>query len=454
MVVTAQRARTSLAIAAASATIVGALLLRPRSGSDCCTNVQSEIIQARLTSQKILGGEQDIAVTIRMPGERAHARPPLSLAIVIDRSGSMEGKPLANAKAAATRLVDELEARDAFTIITYSSGVEIVVPITRATAAGKNAARAAIEQIYDEGNTCISCGIEAAANELTRTPLGNGVRRMVLISDGQANSGLYDRNELAQLATETASRGMSISTVGVGLDFDEVTMTRLADVAHGHYYFVEDTERLSEMFATELGGLAQTVATGVSLVIMPMPGVVIEDAYGYPVTRTRPGDRQLPDGVSVVTVPIADLRAGETRKVVLRATLPSNVGALQVARFTLDWRTTSGDARTARTDLATTIVTDSAEVSASIDREAINIVEQARSARVLEQATITYEQQGYEAAQKVLERNMRDVREKNLDAPAMQAIERANEAAMDNFAKAPAPKAMKATRADAYKLAR
>lgn len=454
MFATAQRVRTSLAIGAASATVIAALLLTPQTRSDCCTGVQSDIIKARLTSKKILGGDQDIAVTIRMPGGSARVRPPLSLAIVIDRSGSMEGAPLANAKAAATKLVEQLEARDAFTIVTYSSGVETVVPMTRATSDGKNAARAAIEQIWDDGNTCISCGIEAAASELAQTPVKDGVRRMVLISDGQANAGLWDRNELAQLVTDTAARGMSISTVGVGLDFDEVTMTRLADVGHGHYYFVEDTARLSDMFATELGGLAETIATDVKLVITPTPGTQIEEAYGYPIARTRPGDRHLPDGVSVVTVPIADLRAGEMRKVVLRASLPRELGARQVASFTLEWRTTSGEPKSARTDLATTIVRDADDVAATADREAINIVEQARSARVLEEATITYEQQGYEAAQKVLERNMRDVRaNKHLTPAAVQAIEAATDSASDNFAKAPATKAKKATRADAYKLA-
>ena len=142
------------------------------------------------------------------------------------------------------------------------------------------------------------------------------------------------------------------------------------------------------------------------------------------------------------------------RKVVLRSSLGSELGAQQVASFTLEWRTTSGELKSARTDLATMIVRDADEVAASADREAISIVEQARTARVLEEATTTYEQQGYEAAQKVLERNMRDVRaNKHLTPAAVQAIETASDTAIDNFAKAPATKAKKATRADAYKLA-
>ena len=103
-----------------------------------------------------------------------------------------------------------------------------------------------------------------------------GIRRIVLISDGQANHGLYDRDELAQLAGETAARGVSISTVGVGLDFDEQTMLRLAEVGRGNYYFVEDTGALAAMFDRELSGLAETVAPTCGSRWRPGPGWSIE----------------------------------------------------------------------------------------------------------------------------------------------------------------------------------
>jgi Ca-activated chloride channel family protein len=358
----------------------------------------------------------------------------------------MEGEPLANAKAAAAQLVDQLSSTDAFTVITYSSGVETVVPMTRATADTKAAARTAIAQIYDEGNTCISCGIEQGAAELSRSPVIGGLSRMVLISDGQANSGLSDRNELAQLATETAARGVSISTVGVGLDFDEVTMTRLADVGHGHYYFVEDTANLAAMFHQELDGMTETVAADVRLVVQGINANVLE-AYGYPIVRGRED----------VVIPVADLRAGETRKVVLRVHIPTaETGSLEVARFTLDWRRVSdGRADQARTNLVTTLTKDLRDVAATIDRNAVNAIETARTARVLEDAAHTYETQGVEAAQRVIDRHMREVRDnKYIDAPAAQAIERASTGASSNFAKSPPAKAMKATRMDAYDLAR
>ena len=444
MVVTAHQVRTSLAITAAGAAIAAALLLGPASLPRCAPGPTSDVLSAHLTSTEVQGGEQDIAVTIQMPAGQLAARPPLSLAIVIDRSGSMTGEPLANAKAAAASLVGQLDERDAFTVVTYSSAVETVVPMTRATGASKAAAREAIDGIWDDGNTCISCGIERGAAELAASPIAGGLRRIVLISDGQANAGRVDRGDLAALATDTAARGISLSAVGVGLDFDELTMTRLADVGHGTYYFVEDTAELGRLFERELAGLAATVAADVRLVISDAGGT-IEDAYGYPTLRQGGG----------VVVPIADLRAGETRHVVLRAHVDASAtGPLTVARFALHWRrVVDGGFAEARTQLDTTIVRDVARVRATLDRAAVNVVAQARAARVLEQATTVYETQGAGAAQKLVERNLRDARANPaLNAPALQAIEAASIGAIDNFAKAPPQKARKAARAGAYDL--
>jgi Ca-activated chloride channel homolog len=444
----AARARTSLAIGAASATVIAALLLAPVARPAMTTSCApaSGILTARLGSAQIMPGEQHVAISIQMPRVEQTVRPPLSLAIVIDRSGSMTGEPLMHAKAAAARLVDELGANDAFTVVTYSSSDEIVMPMARATADNKATARERIMQIWDDGNTCISCGLTRGAAQLLETPVRGGLRRMVLISDGQANTGLYDRGELAQLATETAARGISISTVGVGLDFDEVTMMQLADVGHGNFYFVEDTANLASMFARELSGLGTTVAADARLVIDPAPGVFIEEAYGYQLLRQ--GSR--------VVVSLPDLRADKPLKVVLRTTLPAQLGALDVAKLELHWRDVkTGAAQQTATAVRTTVTTDQAAVASSIDTTATTAIEEARTARVLEDATKIYERDGYEAAQRVLDRHRNAVRaNKNIAAPAAQAIDAKTNDAIVNFGKAAPKKAMKATRADAYELAR
>ena len=447
MVPTAHQARTSFAIATAGAAVLAAVLLVP--GQPQCpvgeSGETSPYITARLASTQILvdDSSQDIAVMIQMPGNGEAARPPLSLAVVIDRSGSMNGLPLLNAERAAAELVDQLRPEDAFTIVTYSSGDETVVPMARATAANKAAAKAAIQHIIDDGGTCISCGITRGAAELASSPIRGGLRRMVLISDGQANEGVWDRDELAQLASDTAARGVSISSVGVGLDFDELTMIRLAEVGHGNYYFVEDTANLGAMFAKEMGGLADTVATDVVLAVTPAPGTQIDSAYGYPIRHDR----------GVVAIPVADLRFGESRKIILHGTVAAgSLGNVAVGRFELLWRSpTTGTAERASTTLATRITDDPRAASASVDRAALGAIEEARSARVLEDATITYEKHGSEAAQRQLRRHVDELRSNGTLTPK---IERAANQALESFDSAPAEKAKKVTRTGAYDLVR
>jgi Ca-activated chloride channel homolog len=459
MVAIANRVRTSLAIAGAAGTIIAALLLHQRTAPMVFepgdTGDDGMRVSARLTSTQILSGARhhDLAVTITAPSAHSEVRPPLSLAVVIDRSGSMldspESQPLANAKAAAGRLIDQLDSRDAFSIVTYSSGDETVMAMTRATASNKAAAHAAIDAIIADGATCISCGITRGAMELGRTPIRGGLSRMVLISDGQANEGIFERTQpggLAQLVSETAAHGISISTVGVGLDFDEVTMVQLANVGRGNYYFVEDTQRLDEMFRRELGNLAQTVAADARLVLTDGPGARIEEAYGYPLVRS--GDH--------VIIPVADLRAGETRKVVLRVAItPAQTGPMTVARVELGWRRVAdGVARHATTSARAEVVEDAAAVAASVDPGTVEIVEQALSARALEEASEVYETHGADAAQQVLQLRGAQVRaNKHLSKDAAYKLDTDNNAALDTIKTVPSTKARKVNRVRAYELA-
>ena len=374
-------------------------------------------------------------------------RPSLSLAIVIDRSGSMHGPPIENAKAAALSVLRQLDSRDAFAVVTYSSSSETVLPMQRATDANKTAARAAIETIEDDGGTCISCGLETGATEVARSPVHGGLRRILLISDGQANEGLYDRDELVQLAANKAALGVSISTVGVGLDFDETTMRRLAEVGRGNYYFVEDTVALSAMFSRELGNLSQTVASDVRLVATAGAGIRIEEVYGYPMTRV---------GDSVI-IPVADLRAGETRKVVFRVTVAAtHRGSLVISGIDVGWhRVSDGVQRAAHTAAEVDVVDDPSAVAASIDPATMAIVEKALSARALEEAATAYDKGGITEAKQVLDRRSQAVRANAayLGADAVESLEAVSRDAIDGFAKAPA-QAKKAASVKSYELAR
>jgi Ca-activated chloride channel family protein len=460
MVSIADRIRSSLVLGAAAGTIIAAALMSPRSaahrpsdGTVSSTGGKDGIVlSARLATGFILPGDQqqNVAVTISTAGRPAvpsTGRPPLSLAIVIDRSGSMSGAPIENAKAAALSMLRQLDRGDAFSVVSYSSSARTVLAMQRATEASKAAARAAIETIDATGGTCISCGLEAGAAEVERSPVAGGLRRMLLISDGQANAGVYNRDALAALAARTAAGGVSISTAGVGLDFDEATMRRLAEVGRGNYYFVEDTVALSAMFGRELATLGQTVAADVQLRVIERPGIRIEEAYGYPLTRTAGG----------AVVPVADLRAGEVRKIVLRIRVSAGQpGALGLADLALDWRQVADGARgAARAVASVDVVDDPAAVAASVDPAAMRAIEQALSARAIEEAAAAYERGGLPAAQQVLDHRAQAVRANAayLGRGAVDALDAVQAQTLEGFARAPAA-AKKAASVTAHDLAR
>lgn len=444
----AARARTSLAIAGAAGTIVAALALTRGAapapidrGSYCEDGI---CVEARLPSAILPGAlDHDVAITITAPRAITGERAPLSLVIVIDRSGSMGGKPLVDAKQAAIKLVDRLAPTDAFSIVTYSSADETVAPMAIATEAAKQRARAAIEMIVDEGGTCISCGLDRGNAELAASPLRGGLRRMVLISDGQANEGIWNRDELAEHAVATTQSGISISSVGVGLDFDEVTMVRLANVARGNYYFVEDTSGLDAMFARELGGLDDTLATNAKLVLTESPYARITDAYGYPVGHV--GEH--------VIIPISDLRAGEVRKVVVRMHVtPPEGAAVPLAKVELGWtQPSSGALRRAGTQAIAEVVDNAADLV--VDPSAVAAIEAALMARALEEAGQVYELHGADAARQVLELRAGAI-SPHLDAASVDHAHQLHDAALELLRAAPASKVKKTFSETAYKLAR
>jgi Ca-activated chloride channel family protein len=398
--------RRTFALLAASLSIAGAAALlhartpsphRPPSSS--CGGSDQVIggmhVAVRAESCKVLRGSTLTHVEVELTASSGvrTAREPIAMGLVIDRSGSMLNRPLRDAKDAALRAVDALAPGDAFSIVTYSTEVETIVPIGLATDQRKAEARAAIERIRADGNTNLSAGLETGAASLQS--FDGNLDRVILISDGRPNEGISGRDKLSALAARLAGKGISISTIGVGLEFDERVMTQIAVAGRGNYYFVESSSDLPRIFEQELGSLGETVAVDARLAVTPGQGVEILEAYGYDVAR---------DG-TVVSVPIADLRAGETRKVVLEVRVDGRVpGAMELVSTRLSWRQVGEhQARVADGAVRVDVSDDATAVARSRDLDAVRGVQEAQLARAIDQASDAYEQGDAAKAQTILE---------------------------------------------------
>jgi Ca-activated chloride channel family protein len=456
VVTRAPRLATSAILLLAAGVTAGAAWLAPRSGgAPPGQTAASHALSARPLSSHVLRGtsETQIAITLRAPElERPRQRPPVSLAVVIDRSGSMdENGRMTHAKVAAERLVEQLGPDDELAVITYSTDAETLVPLGRATPDAKAIAAAAIEGIETSGGTNISEGLGRGAAAL-RLSSGRGARRVVLISDGEANEGIYSRSGLSDVAAGIAAAGASISTVGVGLDFDEQTMTAIAVSGRGHYYFAEDGAELARLFVDELDGLGDTVATHAHLALTPAPGVEVLDVYGYPLSARG----------QQIDLPIADLRSGEVRKVVVRVRVTAGAAPeMALARVDLGWSIRGRDSEHHVADVRVAVTDDDRAVLAHRDRDVVRQVEEVETARAIDSAAEAYERGDAPAATGILDQRAQEAAaiSAEMNDPALaDKLQLVTDRAKSGFSAAKpdgsegARRAVKKSRVDAYEL--
>jgi len=198
--------------------------------------------------------------------QHRHLRPPVNLALVIDRSGSMSGDKIMRAREAALEAVRRLGPDDIVALVAYDTRVETLVPAQR-VGDGRRLEQA-IRGLEVGGNTALHGGVLRGASEVRRFMEDRRyVNRVILLSDGLANVGPSTPEELGRLGQQLGREGISVTTIGLGLGFNEDLMTRLAQRSDGNTYFVEHSGDLSRIFAAELGDVLNVVARRVVIEI-------------------------------------------------------------------------------------------------------------------------------------------------------------------------------------------
>lgn len=292
---------------------------------------------------------------------RAQARVPVNLALVVDRSGSMRGQKLVDARRAALELVLRLREGDRFALVHYGSDVT-VFPSALVTEEVRGRLLSFVEGIHDDGSTNISGGLEAAAAELRPHVASFRVSRIILLSDGQPTTGLTSEGALSGLALRLRAENIAVSSLGVGEDFNESLMQGMAEQGGGFYGFVADSERLAEIFTRELEQAAGTVARGVALTLTLPPSVKDVEVLGLATTREG----------NTVHVPLYDLAGGQSARVVVKLTLETaGAGApVELLGAALRYVDVERDGPAeARLALSAKVTEDAALVRANLDTE-------------------------------------------------------------------------------------
>ncbi len=200
-----------------------------------------------------------------------HQRPAANIAIVLDRSGSMRGVKILRAKDAAIMALDTLSDKDIASVITYSDGVEVILPAARVR--DKRELFTTIRNIRASGSTALFAGVSKGADEVRRFFDENRINRVILLSDGQANVGPRTPHELGELGQALAREGISVTTIGLGLGYNEDLMTELAARSGGNHAFVESPEQLAQIFQSEFSDLMSVVGQDARIRIQVQPGI-------------------------------------------------------------------------------------------------------------------------------------------------------------------------------------
>ncbi len=202
-----------------------------------------------------------LSVRLQAGTAEVEQRRPMAFCVVLDRSGSMGGKPLDRAKTACETVIRNLRAEDEFALVTFDTRAQVVVPLQKITDRQKTIA--AVRAFEERGMTNLTGGWMLGRDELLKFPAGT-TRRLLLLSDGFLNQGITDPGEVVRIVGDGLERGkIRSSTLGFGDAYDETLLDRLATSSGGNFYDANSADKLPAIFTAELEGLQKTAAQNV-----------------------------------------------------------------------------------------------------------------------------------------------------------------------------------------------
>ncbi len=222
-------------------------------------NAELKLSTKFLTSQDA----HQVGMLVTVGSEAPVERPPINVSLVLDRSGSMAGEPLEAAKDAAVAFTQFLSDRDRLSVVAFDNQV---FPMWGPQAAGHPAVEHVIRSIAPGGSTNLSGGW-LKGRELVQREIVDGTNRVVLLTDGCANCGITDDEQLAALARGAQSESVSTTCIGFGPHFNEDLLQGMSDAGRGNYWYVEHHDQMGGIFDEEIEGLVALAGQNLEIVV-------------------------------------------------------------------------------------------------------------------------------------------------------------------------------------------
>jgi Ca-activated chloride channel family protein len=260
-------------------------------------------------SSTLVPAGREFALTLRIAIDAKDLprppRPALNVSLCIDTSGSMEGKPIEDARKAALAFVDALRPGDYVSVVTFDSKARLLVPAQLVDESNRAEMRKSVATMKAEGTTGMAQGLQISMQQVQQHYDATRVNRVVLLGDGVPN----DEAPVRALAQNAVSSQIAITTLGLGADYDELLMGAIARTSNGRFHHIDDSNALAGFFADELTRIQRSVARNSRIDLVAGPGITIDGVVGFP-NAGRSGN--------TVILPIGDIALGDRRELFVK----------------------------------------------------------------------------------------------------------------------------------------
>ena len=336
-------------------------------------------------------------------------RLPLNLALVLDRSGSMAGSPLKNAKKAAQQLVEYLTPEDYLSLVIYDDKAETILPPQLAT--DKSRIKSIISKIGVGGCTNLSGGWLMGCDHVQSQQDLEKLNRVLLLTDGQANVGIVEPKVLTKTAQQKAETGIITTTLGFGNYFNEDLLISMADAGKGNFYFIQSPEDTADVLRVEMESLVSVVAQNLTVKLELTDGVEVGELLNsYSSTQNN----------NSLEIILGDVYGIETKPLALQFSLPAYTeeGDRPIAKITYSYETVIDGSIQKQSDvleLALKVISSEEAQKIEPDAEVNQQASQLRIAKIKDEAVSLADKGNYLEAAKILRETVKNLQLKALD---------------------------------------
>ena len=361
-------------------------------------------------SQIAVGRATEVDVVINFQGESEQSnRRRINLCLVLDRSGSMSGSPLRNAIKAAKQLVEYLQPEDYLSVVIYDDEVETILPPQLAT--DKEQIKAVIGKIRARGLTNLSGGWLQGCDLVKSQQASEQLNRVLLLTDGLANRGIYDPKILVNTAKEKAEAGVMTTTLGFGEGFNEDLLIEIAEGGGGNFYFIQSADDAANVFAIEMESLTSIVGQNLTVDLATQNQIQVSEILNkYPSKSSSKG----------AEVFLGDVYQVESKPLVLQFKIPAIATEGKIDLGTVEYsyeRVVNGSIQkfSDRLPLTITVVSEEAASQVELDSEVTQQASQLRIAQKKDEAVANADRGDYHKAAEILRQAVEELKSQALN---------------------------------------